>query len=109
MWICQCSAYFKFIPSTHTCIHTHTHTRLHAHMRAYSHTHILIPFEDCEPMGIKVDIAVNLALSATFFFTLGDGGWGGGGGVNHIHLASLSCSPVLYVPSSLAAGQVQTG
>ena len=41
MWICQRSAYFKFIPS----IHTHTHT------------HILIAFEDREPTGLKVDIA----------------------------------------------------
>ena len=38
MWICQRSAYFKFIPSTHT------------------HSHILIPFEDSEPTGLKVDI-----------------------------------------------------
>ena len=43
MDICQCSAYFKFIP------HTHTHT----------HTHILIPFEDSELTGLKVDIANN--------------------------------------------------
>ena len=39
MWICQRSAYFKFIPSTHT------------------HTHILIPFEGSELTGLKVDIA----------------------------------------------------
>ena len=56
--------------------HMHPHTRMHAHMRAYTHTHILIPFEDCEPMGIKVDVAVNLALSATFFLPWGVGGWG---------------------------------
>ena len=47
MWMCQRSAYFKFIPSTHTHTHTHAHT----------HTHILIPFEDREPTGPKVDIA----------------------------------------------------
>ena len=33
IWICQRSAYFKFIPSAHT------------------------PFEEREPMGLKVDIA----------------------------------------------------
>ena len=37
MWICQSAAYFKFITSTHT--------------------HILIPFEDPGPTGLKVDIA----------------------------------------------------
>ena len=37
MWICQRNAYFKFIPSTRT--------------------HILIPFEDSEPTGLKVDTA----------------------------------------------------
>jgi len=42
-WICQRSVYVKFIP------YTHMHTRMH--------THILIPFEDCKPTGLKVDIA----------------------------------------------------
>ena len=39
MWTCQCSEHFKFIP------HTHTHALL------------IIPFEDCELRGLKVDIA----------------------------------------------------
>ena len=38
MWICQCTAYFKFIPSTCT------------------HSHSLKPFEDSETMGLKMDI-----------------------------------------------------
>ena len=37
MWICQRTAYLKFIPPTHT--------------------HILIPSEDSEPTGLKVNIA----------------------------------------------------
>ena len=49
MWICQCSAYFKFIPYAHT------------------HTHTLIPFEDHEPTGLKVDIAhMVCSLALTF-------------------------------------------
>ena len=46
MWICQRTAYFKFIPSKHTHTHTHTHTHI-----------IIIPFEDRELTGLKVDIA----------------------------------------------------
>ena len=48
----------SFHPCTHTHIHTHTHTRTHAH--THTHTHILIPFEDSEPMGLKVDIALHV-------------------------------------------------
>ena len=36
IWICQHSAYFNFIPSTHT--HTCTHTHTHTHTHIYSHT-----------------------------------------------------------------------
>ena len=43
-WICQHTVYFRFIPSTHSHTHTHTHT--------------LIPFEDLELTGLKVDIVV---------------------------------------------------
>ena len=37
-----------------TCMPTHTHARTHARTM----THILIPFEDCKPMGLKVDITL---------------------------------------------------
>ena len=61
MWIRQHSAYFKFIPSTHThtCMHarTHKHTHTHTHINTHTHTHTLIPFEDGELTGLKVDIA----------------------------------------------------
>ena len=40
---------------THTLTHTHTHARTHA--RTQCDTHILIPFEDRKPTGLKVDIA----------------------------------------------------
>ena len=57
MWICQLSAYFKFIPSTHTHRHTHRHTHTLSYTHTHTHTHILISFEDREPTGLKVDIA----------------------------------------------------
>ena len=83
MWICQRSAYFKFILSTHTGMHTRTHTQVHTCVRAHTqthacphtrvhtpthahthartcthththtHTHILIPFEDRKPDRAK--------------------------------------------------------
>ena len=37
---------------THACMHTHTHTRTHC-------THTLIPFEECEPMQLIVNVAKN--------------------------------------------------
>ena len=61
--------YVKFIPSTHTHAHalwhTHTYMRMHARTHWHTHwhthtqcdTHILIPFEDRKPTGLKVDIA----------------------------------------------------
>ena len=61
MLICQDSAYFKFILYTHmhALTHTHTHTLSlsFSHTQTHTHKHILIPFEDCELMGLKVDIA----------------------------------------------------
>ena len=50
----QMCAYFRFIPS----IHTHTHT------------HILIPFEDSELTGLKVDIAVVCSKLSSFVFII---------------------------------------
>ena len=38
LWICQHSAYFKIILSTHTHMHTHTHA--HTHIHTYAHTYI---------------------------------------------------------------------
>ena len=60
MWICQRIAYFKFIPFTHT--HTHTLPPSLSHPLpppppTHTHTLSLIPFEDSEPTGLKVDIA----------------------------------------------------
>ena len=51
MRICQRRVYVKFIPSTHTHMHTHCDT------------HILIPFEDHKPTGLKVDIAYGTSAS----------------------------------------------
>ena len=38
MWICQRSAYFKFIPSTHALTCARTHTNTHTHTHTHSHT-----------------------------------------------------------------------
>ena len=63
--ICQPSAYFRFILSTHARTHTHRHT----HTNTFSYHY----FEDCEPMGLKVHIAtisVNKIQQACFSKTL---------------------------------------
>ena len=44
----------QFIPYYASIIHKHTHT--------HTHTHIFIPFEDSEPTGLKVDIAVRQSV-----------------------------------------------
>ena len=56
MWICQCIV----LTSSSFCLHTH------------SHKHILIPFEDHELRGLKVDIAwVTVSIyGACFEYTL---------------------------------------
>ena len=51
---------------THTHAHTHTHTHKYTHTHTHTHydTHILIPFEDRKPMGLKVDMA-NMSIQST--------------------------------------------
>ena len=61
MWTCQRSAYFKFIPHTHTHTPHHT-TRAHT-QNVHTHTHILIPFEDRESTALKVDIANDMTIT----------------------------------------------
>ena len=51
----QVSAYFKFILSMHA--HARMLACTNVVTRTHTHTHILIPFEDREPTGLKVDIA----------------------------------------------------
>ena len=61
----------SFCPCTHTCMHAHARTHTHActctHTHTHTHTHTLslslILSEDCEPMGLKVDICKGLVIS----------------------------------------------
>ena len=50
------SSFHPFL-HTHTCMHAHPHTCGHTHTNTHMLAHILTLFEDCKPMGLKVDIA----------------------------------------------------
>ena len=41
---------------------THTCMRAHTYMHTQTHTHILVPSEDREPTGLKMDIGVSLVI-----------------------------------------------
>ena len=50
--------------------HTHTHTCTHTSPNTHYDTHILIPFEDRKPTGLKVDIALILKWNIPRFYVV---------------------------------------
>ena len=59
MWIRQRSAYFKFIPSTHTDTHTYTNTHTHTH----THTHT-VARRSCYAMARGHCLNTSIVLAA---------------------------------------------
>ena len=59
---------------THTVAHTYTYSGTHtvAHTHTHCDTHIPIPFEDCKPTGLKVDIATKPRTSSSLILSGGE-------------------------------------